>query len=114
MPVGKAADSEATLVFLGASMPCSTTSRITSAPAPTQPAAPSRPPAGHPADRALAPHAVDLWVDLLSDLIVAEICREHHTTAGSVDGSDASTIVAEVSDGTSRPAAPSDEVGGAS
>ena len=74
-------------------MPCPTTSRsISSAPAQLHAtAAPSRAPARSPADGAPAPHALDLWVDLLADLIVAEVCRDRQTTADPADGSGTTT-----------------------
>jgi hypothetical protein len=94
MPIGHAAESGATLVFLGASMPRSTTSQVTSsAVAPVQATAPSRPPAGSSANRGQAQHALDLWVDLLSDLVVAEVCRERQATADAADGSDGTTDI---------------------
>ena len=91
-------------------MPCPTTSRsISSAPAQLHAtAAPSRPPAGSRADRAPAQHTLDLWVDLLADVIVAEVCRDRQVTATSAEGSATSTRVAEAWDNV-RPAAPSDE-----
>ena len=93
-------------------MPCPTTSRsISIAPAQLHAtAAPSRAPARSPADGAPAPHALDLWVDLLADVIVAEVCRDRQVTATSAEGSGPSTRVTEAWDDI-RPAAPSDAGG---